>query len=63
MFNEEKHLVIREETRKLMAAGEIREIQYPDWLVNVVLVKKKRLRTAMEVKTHLKGLQEACSKL
>jgi len=39
-FNEEKRLVIREETRKLMASGHIREIQYPEWLANVVLVKK-----------------------
>jgi len=39
-FHEEKCLVIREETRKLVAAGHIREIQYPEWLANVVLVKK-----------------------
>jgi len=30
----------REETEKLLRAGHIREIQYPEWLVNVVLVKK-----------------------
>jgi len=41
-FNEEKRLVIREETRKLVAAGHFREIQYPGWLANVVLVKKAK---------------------
>ena len=39
-FNEEKRQVIREETTKLLKAGHIREIQYPEWLANVVLVKK-----------------------
>jgi len=39
-FNEERRLVVQEETKKLLSAGHIREIQYPEWLVNVVLVKK-----------------------
>jgi len=39
-FNEEGQLVVREETQKLLSAGHIREIQYPEWLANVVLVKK-----------------------
>ena len=39
-FNEERQLVVREETQKLLSAGHIREIQYPEWLANVVLVKK-----------------------
>ncbi|XP_068476567.1 uncharacterized protein [Phaseolus vulgaris] len=39
-FNEERQLVVREETKKLLRAGHIREIQYPEWLANVVLVKK-----------------------
>jgi len=39
-FNEEKRQAIRDETQKLLAAGHIREIQYPEWLANVVLVKK-----------------------
>ena len=29
-----------EEVRKLLEAGFIREVYYPDWLVNVVMVKK-----------------------
>jgi len=39
-FNEEKHQVIQKETEKLLKVGHIREIQYPEWLANVVLVKK-----------------------
>ena len=39
-FNEEKRQVIHDETHKLLVAGHIREIQYPEWLANVVLVKK-----------------------
>jgi len=31
---------MQEVTRKLLSAGHIREIQYPEWLANVVLVKK-----------------------
>ena len=29
-----------EEVRKLLKAGFIREVYYPDWLANVVMVKK-----------------------
>jgi len=39
-FNEERHLAIRQETLKLLTVGHIREIQYPEWLTNVMLVKK-----------------------
>ena len=39
-FNEERQLVIQEEIKKLLNAGHIKEIQYPEWLANVVLVKK-----------------------
>ena len=39
-FNEERCLVVKEETQKLLSVGHIREIQYPEWLANVVLVKK-----------------------
>jgi len=38
-FNEEKRQAIRDETQKLLAASHIREIQYPEWLANVILVK------------------------
>jgi len=39
-FNEERRQVVREETKKLLKAGHSREIQYPEWLANVVLVRK-----------------------
>ena len=39
-FNEERRLVVQEETKKLPSAGHIREIKYPEWLANMVLVKK-----------------------
>jgi hypothetical protein len=40
-FDEEKHRAIGEEVYKLMAAGFIKEVFYPEWLANPVLVKKK----------------------
>ena len=39
-FNEEKQSVIRREVEKLVSPKAIREIQFPEWIVNVVLVKK-----------------------
>ena len=29
------------EVNKLLATGFIREVYYPDWLVNVILIKKE----------------------
>jgi len=39
-FNDDKRQVIKKEIQKLLSVGHIREIQYPEWLTNVVLVKK-----------------------
>ncbi|RDX77100.1 hypothetical protein CR513_42829, partial [Mucuna pruriens] len=39
-LGEEKRRVAREETRKLLVVGFIKEIQYPTWLANIVMVKK-----------------------
>lgn len=33
--------VVIEEVEKLLEAGFIREVFYPDWLINVVIVKKR----------------------
>ena len=33
-------MIIKTETQKLLNADHIREIQYPEWLANVVLVQK-----------------------
>jgi hypothetical protein len=40
-FSPDKKEAIEKETTKLMAAGFIREILHPDWLVNPILVQKK----------------------
>ncbi|XP_022853600.1 uncharacterized protein LOC111375040 [Olea europaea var. sylvestris] len=39
-FASKRHVVIQEEVGELVKARFIREVQYPDWLANVVLVKK-----------------------
>ncbi|XP_022852169.1 uncharacterized protein LOC111373818 [Olea europaea var. sylvestris] len=39
-FASERRVVIQKEVGKLVRVGFIREVQYPDWLANVVLVKK-----------------------
>ena len=39
-FAPERQKVINEEVNKLLQAKAIREVEYPDWLANVVLVKK-----------------------
>ena len=36
----ERQKVINEEVDKLLQAGVIREVEYPEWLSNAVLVKK-----------------------
>ena len=36
----ERQKAINEEVGKLLQAGAIREVEYPEWLANVVLVKK-----------------------
>jgi len=59
-FNEEKRQVIREETEKLLKAGHIREIQYPEWLANAVLVKKANGKWRMCV--DFTDLNKACRK-
>jgi len=59
-FNEERYLVMKEETQKLLSAGHIREIQYPEWLANVVLVKKANGKWRMCV--DFTDLNKACPK-
>ena len=39
-FPPERQKAINEEVGKLLQAGAIREVEYPEWLANVVLVKK-----------------------
>ena len=42
MFAQERDRAIAEEVGKLQEAGFIREVHYPDWLANVVMVKKSK---------------------
>ena len=39
-FAPERQKAINEEVSKLLQAGAIKEVEYPEWLANVVLVKK-----------------------
>jgi len=59
-FNKERCLIVKEETQKLLSAGHIREIQYPEWLANVVLVKKANRKWRMCV--DFTDLNKACPK-
>jgi len=59
-FNEERRLIIREETQKLLKVGHIRLIQYPEWLANVVLVQKTNEKWRMCV--DFIDLNKACPK-
>ena len=40
-FHLEHHQIIQTEVDNLMRAGLIREVKYPEWLANVVVVPKK----------------------
>ena len=40
VFAQKRDKAIAEEVRKLLEANFIREVYYPDWLANVVMVKK-----------------------
>ncbi|PKA63329.1 RNA-directed DNA polymerase like [Apostasia shenzhenica] len=59
-FGGEKQRVIREEVEKLLTAGFIREITYPSWLANVVVVKKNSGKWRMCV--DFTDLNKACPK-
>ena len=52
--------MIMDEVNKLLAAGFIREVYYPNWLANVVLVKKANGKWRMCV--NLTNLNKACTK-
>ena len=54
----EKQAFIVQETRKLEAAGTIREVRYPEWLANPVVVPKKGGKERMCV--DFTNLNKAC---
>jgi len=59
-FNEEKHRAIGEEIHRLLAAGFIKEVFHPEWLANLVLVKKENGKWRMCV--DYTSLNKACPK-
>ena len=60
MFVSERDQAIAEEVRKLQEAIFIREVYYPDWLANVVMVKKASGKWRMCV--DFADLNKACPK-
>ena len=59
-FALERDQAVREEVARLLTVGFIREVYYPDWLVNVVLVKKANGKWRMCV--DFTNLNKACPK-
>jgi len=59
-FAAERNLAVAEEVEKLLKAGFIREVDYPEWLANVVLVKKSNVKWRMCV--DFTDLNKACPK-
>ncbi|KAL0444235.1 UNVERIFIED_CONTAM: hypothetical protein Slati_2146200 [Sesamum latifolium] len=59
-FGPEKDKVIQAEVDKLMAAGHIEEIQFPEWLSNVVLVPKPGEKWRMCI--DFRDLNKVCPK-
>ncbi|RDX78518.1 hypothetical protein CR513_41196, partial [Mucuna pruriens] len=57
---EEKRRAIREETDKILKTGFIREVRYPEWLANVVMVRKANGRWRMC--TDYTDLNKVCPK-
>ena len=60
VFAPEHNKAIMDEVDKMLAAGFIREVYYPDWLANVVLIKKQTGEWRMCV--DFTDLNNACSK-
>ena len=59
-FAPERDQAVTEEVTKLLTTGFIREVYYPDWLANVVLVKKTNGKWRMCV--DFTDLNKACPK-
>ena len=60
VFAQERDKAVAEEVRKLLEAGFIREVYYPDWLANVVMVRKNNGKWRMCI--DFTDLNRACSK-
>ncbi|KAJ9556001.1 hypothetical protein OSB04_010615 [Centaurea solstitialis] len=59
-FAPERNKVINEEVDNLLKTGKIREVKYPDWLANVVVVQKKNGK--WRVCIDFTDLNKACPK-
>ncbi|RDX64038.1 hypothetical protein CR513_57448, partial [Mucuna pruriens] len=59
-MGEEKREAAKQETRKLISADFVREVQYPTWLANVVMVRKANGKWRMC--TDYTDLNKACPK-
>ncbi|KAL0416592.1 UNVERIFIED_CONTAM: Transposon Ty3-G Gag-Pol polyprotein [Sesamum latifolium] len=59
-FGQERNEIIKEEVEKLLTAGYIRPVQYPEWLANVVLVPKPNKKWRMCI--DFTYLNRACPK-
>ena len=59
-FHPDRHQIIQKEVDNLLRAGFIREVKYPEWLANVVVVPKKgsKLRVCVDYM----NLNKACPK-
>ena len=60
VFAQERDKAVAEEVRKLLEVGFIREVYYPDWLANVVMVRKNSGKWRMCV--DFTDLNRACPK-
>ena len=59
-FSPERQKAINEEVGKLLQAGAIREVEYPEWLANVVLVKKANGKWRLCI--YFTDINKACPK-
>ena len=59
-FAPERQKAINEEVSKLLQAGVIREVEYPEWLENVVLVKKANCKWRLYI--DFTDINKACPK-
>ena len=55
MFTPQRDNAIKEEVQKFTAAKFIREVYYPNWLANVVMIKKANGKWRMSQVTKLYG--------
>ena len=59
-FTQERQKAINEEVEKLLQAGAIREVEYPEWLANIVLIKKANDKWQLCI--DFTDVNRACSK-